>query len=151
MQNDGKLVFGIQSGSQHKITTAKAYNDGQWHHVVGTQSADGIRLFVDAQPVGSNPQATADNYNGYWRVAGDTTWGSTSRFLNGTLDEAAVYPTALSGGSHRRALHAERSHHHQPGPGRRVHVLEPVPGCRLRRDDIVRRRRSGGVVRLELR
>ncbi len=84
MQNDGKLVFGILNGGQHKITTAAAYNNGQWHHVVGTQSAAGIKLYVDGLAVGTNPQATAQAYTGYWRVGGDTTWGSTSRFLNGT-------------------------------------------------------------------
>ncbi len=58
MQNDGKLVFGVLNGStQVKITTAKAYNNGQWHHVVGTQSSAGMRLYVDGQPVGANPQS----------------------------------------------------------------------------------------------
>ena len=55
---------------EQKITTATAYNDGKWHHVVGTQSAAGIKFFVDGITVGTNPQATAQAYNGYWRLGG---------------------------------------------------------------------------------
>ena len=33
-----------------------AYNDGQWHHVVATQSGTGMKLYVDGQLVGTNPQ-----------------------------------------------------------------------------------------------
>ena len=38
MQDDGRLVFGVWTGQTNTITTPSAYNDGDWHHVVATQS-----------------------------------------------------------------------------------------------------------------
>lgn len=96
MQNDGKVQFG--SGQpQTTLVTPTAYNDGQWHHVVATQNGTGMKLWIDTQLVGSNSMAAAENYRGYWRIGADRTWGSTtSNYFAGTLDEVAVYPTALS-------------------------------------------------------
>ncbi|WP_394553142.1 PKD domain-containing protein [Agromyces sp. MMS24-JH15] len=98
MQNDGKLVFGVKNGSTFtNLTSAQAYNDNGWHHVVAAQSSAGMRFYVDGALVGSNAQASATSYNGYWRVGGDrTNGGSTSNYLNGVIDEFAVYPQALS-------------------------------------------------------
>jgi PKD repeat protein len=95
MQNDGKVVFGANSVAT-TVTSTTALNNGQWHHVVGTQGPAGMTLYVDGLPVGTNAQATPASYTGYWRVGGDRTWNSTSSYLNGTIDEAAVYPTVLS-------------------------------------------------------
>ncbi|MFJ2543459.1 PKD domain-containing protein [Microbacterium sp. NPDC087589] len=96
MQNDGKLQFG--SGQpQTSLVTPTAYNDGQWHHLVAAQGADGMKLWVDTQLVGSNSMAGAENYRGYWRIGADRTWGSTSsNYIAGTLDEVAVYSSVLS-------------------------------------------------------
>ncbi|MFT4297059.1 MAG: PKD domain-containing protein [Micropruina sp.] len=97
MQNNGKLSFGTNPGSQQIITTTASYNDGQWHHVAARQGADGMKLYVDAQLVGSNPATTSQAYTGYWRIGGDKNWsGATSSYLAGSLDEVAVYPSALS-------------------------------------------------------
>ncbi|MFC6234442.1 PKD domain-containing protein [Leucobacter soli] len=95
MQNDGKLVFGVYSGAEFKITSPGSYNNGQWHHAVGTISPNGMRFYVDGVLMGTHTQAIAEDYAGYWRVGGDTTWGSTSAYLNGRLDEAAVYDYPL--------------------------------------------------------
>ena len=95
MQDDGKLVFGTYTGQTNTVTTPAAYNDGQWHHVVASQGSDGMKLYVDGQLVGTNPQTGAQNYTGYWKVGGDPTWGSSSAYFAGTIDEAAVYPTVL--------------------------------------------------------
>lgn len=97
MQNNGKLSFGVNAGSQQTITSPLSYRDGLWHQVVATQGADGMKLYVDGTLVGSNPATTAQAYSGYWRIGGDRNWsGATSSYLNGTLDEVAIYPSALS-------------------------------------------------------
>ena len=54
-----------------------------------------MRLYVDGELVGSNPQTQAESYTGFWRAGGDNTWGSSSRTLVGTLDEVAVYTRQL--------------------------------------------------------
>ena len=97
MYSNGKLSFGANNGTQQSLVTPIAYNDGQWHHVVATQGADGMRLWVDSALVGSNAVSGAQSYLGYWRVGGDRTWGNTvSNYIAGTLDEVAVYPKVLT-------------------------------------------------------
>ena len=99
MQDDGKLVFGVWTGSASTITTPQAYNNGEWHHVVATQSSTtGMSLYVDGILVGTDPQTGAQSYAGYWKVGGDVTWGSTWPFFSGRIDEAAVYSTVLTQG-----------------------------------------------------
>ncbi|WP_348770178.1 PKD domain-containing protein, partial [Arthrobacter sp. E3] len=108
MQNDGTLVFGAYTGVQNVITSPNAYNDGGWHHVVATQSSAGMVMYVDGVSVGTNPQTAAQSYTGYWRIGGDVTWGSTSNYFAGTIDEAAVYPAALTA--------AQVANHYQLAP-----------------------------------
>ena len=95
MENSGQLTFGVWTGQTNTITSPQPYNDGSWHHMVATQSSDGMKLYVDGQQVGTNPQTAAQVYNGYWRVGGDRTWGPQPYFA-GTIDEVAVYSSALS-------------------------------------------------------
>lgn len=97
MQSNGRLSFGVNSGAQISLVSPTSFNDGQWHYVVATQSSNGMKLWVDSKLVASNSVTGAQNYRGFWRIGGDRTFGSTlSNYINGTLDEVAVYPTALS-------------------------------------------------------
>ncbi|WP_394289173.1 PKD domain-containing protein [Microbacterium sp.] len=96
MRDNGQLVFGTWTGQENIITSPNAYNNGQWHHVVATQGSGGMAMYVDGVLVGTNPQTAAQPYSGYWRVGGDTTWGSSSPFLSGSYDETAVYSRALT-------------------------------------------------------
>lgn len=114
MMNDGQLVFGVWTGKVVTIETANTYNDGQWHYVVATLSpATGMALYVDGRLAGTNANTVAQSYSGYWRVGGDNLngwnldpWGSNSQgttqpygyYFQGTMDEVAVYPVALSAG-----------------------------------------------------
>ncbi|TDN90830.1 LamG domain-containing protein [Microbacterium sp. BK668] len=91
MRDDGRLVYGVWTGFTNTIETAEAYNDGQWHHLVATQGAGGMRLYVDGALKGTNPQTDAENYTGYWHVGGDNTWGSSTNEFHGVIDEVAVY------------------------------------------------------------
>ena len=63
MQDDGQLVFGTYTGQLNTITTAAAYNNGQWHHVVATQSRHGHEALRRRparrhQPADRRPRAT---------------------------------------------------------------------------------------------
>ena len=105
MLNSGQLVFGVNA-TPVTLTTAAAYNDGKWHHLVATQGSAGMRLYLDGQLVGTNTTTTAQSYTGYWRVGGDAGVTSTSAYLAGTIDEVAVYATPLTAAqvrSHYRA------------------------------------------------
>ncbi|SDO31354.1 PKD repeat-containing protein [Nakamurella panacisegetis] len=91
--NDGRLNFLVGTA---KLVTPKPYNDGAWHHVVASSDSTGRNVYVDGALVVAGSAMTPLVTTGYWRVGGDSTAGSTSRFLNGTVDEPAIYYSALS-------------------------------------------------------
>jgi PKD repeat protein len=102
MDNAGHLFFGVYPGATRVVGNGTAYNDGRWHHVVGTLGRQGLRFYVDGASAGSDPTTTtAQSYNGYWRVGGDNlgSWPSapTSPNFAGSIDEVAVYSTELTG------------------------------------------------------
>lgn len=96
MQDNGQLVFGTYTGQLNTITTNGSYNDGVWHQVVATQSGDGMKLYVDGVLQGTNPQTQAQAYDGYWKIGGDTTWGSSSAYFKGSIDDVAIYDSAIT-------------------------------------------------------
>ena len=95
METDGRLTFGVWTGATTTISSPASYNDGAWHHLVTTKSPTGMRMFVDGAQVASGAPAVAEDFTGYWRVGGDTTWGPQPWFA-GTIDEVAVYGTELT-------------------------------------------------------
>ncbi|MCX4690907.1 LamG-like jellyroll fold domain-containing protein [Streptomyces sp. NBC_01408] len=102
MTNTGRLVFGVNDGSNRTVSTGlfDTFNDNKWHHVVGTQGPGGITLYVDGQNKGTLNAKSSGTYGGYWHVGGDNLAGwptrPTSNYFAGQLDESAVYPTALT-------------------------------------------------------
>jgi PKD repeat protein len=94
LQPDGHLVFGTWTGQANLVTSAKTYNDGNWHQMVATMGADGMHLYVDGAEVGSNPNTGAQSYTGYWRVGGDSPW-SGNAYLRGSIGEVSIYDRAL--------------------------------------------------------
>ncbi len=101
MDNSGHLIYGVYNSGARTITTSQTYNDGQWHQVAASLSSTGMVLYVDGKKVGTNQTTTAgQSYSGYWRVGGDSLsgWPSqpTSNNFAGTIDDVAVYTTALS-------------------------------------------------------
>ncbi|MHA3703897.1 PKD domain-containing protein [Jatrophihabitans sp. YIM 134969] len=105
MDPNGQLNFGTYTGQLNIVTSPRSYNDGAWHQVVATQGPDGMKLYVDDVLVGTNPQAAAQNYNGYWRIGGDTAWNNTAYFA-GTIDEVAIYSTVLTAAQVDAHFHA---------------------------------------------
>ena len=97
MLDSGQLRFGVWTGQANTVDSPMSYNDGLWHHLVATQGPDGMKLYVDGQVVGTNPQTGSQPFTGYWRVGGDTCWGgSSSNYFAGSIDEVAVYSSVLS-------------------------------------------------------
>jgi PKD repeat protein len=100
MTNAGKIVYGNYDGGTEIVESPTSYNDGAWHHVIGTQGASGMTLYIDGQLIGTQGATTAQAYTGYWRLGGDNLNGwpdqPSSENFSGQLDEFAVYPTALT-------------------------------------------------------
>ena len=96
MNPNGTVTFGVYNNGSYVITTPKALNDGQWHYFVGTLSSTGMAFYMDGRRVGTNAGTTVgQSYSGYWRIGGDSPW-SGNAYFNGSIDEVAIYPTALS-------------------------------------------------------
>jgi hypothetical protein len=101
MTDSGRLVFGVYVSGFYTATSPLAYNDGAWHHMIATLSGTGFRLYVDGAVVASNTSvAVGESDTGYWRIGYDNLsgWPSapTSYYFKGTIDDAAVYSTALT-------------------------------------------------------
>lgn len=101
MDNVGRIVFGVRPGVIKTVSSAGTYRDGAWHQAVATLDGSGMTLNVDGQKVAGDPSVTGgENFTGYWRLGGDNlaSWpiAPSSGYFDGTLDEVAVYPTALS-------------------------------------------------------
>jgi Concanavalin A-like lectin/glucanases superfamily len=97
----GKITFGIYNGATRTIVSPASYNDGVWHHAVGTVSGAGMVLYIDGAAVASNATFTvSENYNGYWRVGSDNqaAWPliGANRFFTGSMKFAAAYSVALT-------------------------------------------------------
>ncbi len=101
MTDAGRIVFGVYPGGFQALSSTAAYNDGNWHQAVGQVGSGGMKLYVDGELLATNGAITvAESYSGWWRVGYDNLGGwpdePTSDFFAGTVDEAAVFSTALS-------------------------------------------------------
>lgn len=128
---DGRVVFATYSSksSFQIVAGATAITDGAWHHVAGTLSSAGMKLYLDGKDVtgtataysGSTaafrPGADPRTFTGtrgvqpYWHVGaadGDNwpLWAGT--YLPGRVGWAAVYSTALSAAAIRAHWSAGR-------------------------------------------
>jgi len=104
LDNSGRVNFGSRMNSSLRVlTSASSMNNNQWHHAVGTVGPYGMSLYVDGQRVGfRSDTTTGHSYDGWWRVGGDnlsSSWANapTNDYFSGSIDEVAVYATALSG------------------------------------------------------
>lgn len=96
---NGVLTFYLIIGVAARIVNATGtWNDGQWHHVVGTwSSGDYVKIYVD----GKYNSATASTYTGVCSTNtgySDFTINSTilaNKFFKGNLRGVKVFSTAL--------------------------------------------------------
>lgn len=110
LTNGGAVVFGVSPGSTvQTISSGPGYADGTWHLATATLAptgaSKGMRLYLDGRLVASNSQVTTaervtpTSSKGYWRIGYDSLSGwpnrPTSDWFAGTVDDAAVYPSAL--------------------------------------------------------
>ncbi|MDQ6915143.1 MAG: fibronectin type III domain-containing protein, partial [Actinomycetota bacterium] len=94
--NGPRLEFTVmQAGARKRLQAAAgAVVAGSTYHVVGTYDGTTQRLYINGAQVASaalTGSATANGNSLY--IA---SWNGSSEFAKGTIDEVAVYPTALS-------------------------------------------------------
>jgi hypothetical protein len=100
-ENTQGLRFCLSNGTRMVCANSgQAYNDGQWHHAVGTWNGTTATIYVDGTPVNSTNDGTfgaVANTTLNVKVGSDDS-GSADRFFNGLIDEVAIYRQALSAG-----------------------------------------------------
>jgi hypothetical protein len=83
----------VKRGSGALVTATATIADTNWHHVVQTKSGATVVQYLDGAvvtgTVTNQTMGTTTDALNLGRLA-------TGNYLNGTLDEVAVYPTALS-------------------------------------------------------
>jgi hypothetical protein len=98
MTNGGQLIFGFFGPY---VETPNSYNDGNWHHVVGTWIYQTLSLYVDGALVGTaSNTGVPQNYMGFWRLGYDNLGGwpfsPSSFYFTGSIGEAAIYNYCLT-------------------------------------------------------
>jgi PKD repeat protein len=125
LNNLGQVLFGVKPDQTRQVVTSPGtYRDGAWHHAVASLSPAGMKLYVDGALVAQRADVTTAEHlaRGYWRLGGDAlnNWPSAplTPFLNGDIDEVAVYKRALSD--------AEIAGHFAAGTGAPTPNVPPV-------------------------
>ncbi|OYN98031.1 hypothetical protein CGZ96_09965 [Enemella evansiae] len=99
LTTDGRIIYGNDGYGPNRLETKSRYDDGQWHHIVATRDASGMRLIVDGTAL-SRQAASVQSYDGHWRVGYDNLSGWPSApSLNsfpGWADDIAIYDRALT-------------------------------------------------------
>jgi hypothetical protein len=123
MDNDGRLAFGVLAAEVDDPTDVEPsfvrstarYNDGEWHHAVGTFNGRAITLFVDGARVARLVRALDDDpvvavgsayirvgyldLASFYTVFGrnyDGAQAPESYFFEGNLDEVSFHSATLS-------------------------------------------------------
>jgi len=79
------------------LTFGSAINDGNWHHVVFTYTGTTLRAYIDGSEASGSPQTLGgaldtSGAGNQWIAANGSAW------LEGSLDEVALYTSVLSAG-----------------------------------------------------
>jgi hypothetical protein len=101
MTKTEKIQAGFEStsASDHFVTSAKSYNDNQWHYAVVTYGGSSVILYIDGVSVGtksttgSSPETSGTKPV---RVGANSRVTPPSNFFTGQVDEARVWNDDLT-------------------------------------------------------
>lgn len=97
MEASGRLTFGLWPKRSQTITTTRAFNDGAWHHLVVTSTANrSSTIYVDGVAAVSGATSVVQNFPGYWRVGQGSIGLFHTPAFTGDLDNVAIYHSTLS-------------------------------------------------------
>jgi hypothetical protein len=124
------------AGIFHVVTGTSSVVDGKWHHLVGTEDASGLRLYVDGVPVGSLSYTGSVAYGTVTGFAIGRDADDPNYYFKGSIGEVAVYGSALSSAqvaNHQAA--AVRAAPVPPTGGGSCPHRQPCAGGHGERDD----------------
>jgi peptidoglycan/xylan/chitin deacetylase (PgdA/CDA1 family) len=95
IQADGKLLLRKNAVATLTTSTTAIADTTTWHHVAAVKSPTTVKLYLDGQDVtGTVTQQTMANTPTALAIGASD--GGSAYFLPATLDEVAIYPTALT-------------------------------------------------------
>jgi len=92
VNSSGGLFIDSYQGTNNVISSVPVVTDGIWHHVVWTNNGSLGTVYIDSQLTISQAQPHT-SLAAPFQIAFDTFQGL---YLNSTIDEVAIYPTALT-------------------------------------------------------
>jgi len=105
MDAAGHIVYGgWTSVSSKPLTSTAHYNDGRWHYLAVSVDGSGLTenatVYVDGSKVASGTTSWVSVFTGWWRIGAGTVPGTfglpSAAGFTGSVDDVAVYPTALT-------------------------------------------------------
>jgi hypothetical protein len=97
VNTSGKLIWGVFAGSQN-VTNLGVVNDNTWRQVITTYDNGTTLHFFNGTQIASN-NATNFNFNGWWRIFGNTIAGWPNSTDGGFIGDGSIvriYNRALS-------------------------------------------------------
>lgn len=93
----GAANFRVADGTtQHVAISPIGLSDGLWHHLVGTRSSAGLKIYIDGTQAGTNTNGGAFNVTNSTNMYFGSYNSTPSLPFNGSMDEVRFYNRALS-------------------------------------------------------
>ena len=127
------------NGNSYVLNAGSRPTLNQWYHIVGTYDGSNVILYVNGVQVASSAVTGALTTNAYPVIAGST---GNSKYFNGLLDEAHVFPVALSAGQVNTLYANELAGKNWDGTNR----ICPAPTAEWRMDQLTWNGTSGEVL-----
>jgi hypothetical protein len=89
------FVFRNTSNTQIQLGSNSTINDGNWHHVVAVKTTSNITIYIDGVPDKTDTTGDVGRTSTRSNAIGALYDGSIN--FNGSIDEVAIFNTALSG------------------------------------------------------
>ncbi|UCD15472.1 MAG: DUF2341 domain-containing protein [Candidatus Omnitrophota bacterium] len=94
LNKSGTVLFQVFSaGGNGGVQTTETVNDGNWHHVAGTYDGSNLKVYIDGKLLKTGAYSQIPHTSSHPLTIGYATFHT---YLNGLLDEVAVYNRALS-------------------------------------------------------
>jgi hypothetical protein len=89
-----RLLLRDSDGVDAYVDTSVAYNDGNWHFLVGIKTGSNIEFFVDNVSKGTASDTFTGNFNSATMRMG--TYSGTGHYYSGSVDECGYWSRALT-------------------------------------------------------
>lgn len=100
LSDDGRIHYLLEDSITNTLSSTDSYNDGNWHMITASLSAEGAKLYIDAELITRNESVTTlESTSRKWHcassVSDDIPDCPTNQYFEGAIDELAIYKKEL--------------------------------------------------------